>query len=430
MALASTCERSTGSPWRKRFYLIWTGQAISILGSRLVQFALIWHLTVETGSARVLATAALVGMLPGVVLGPFVGTLLDRWNRRRMMILADGCTAFTTLALAVWFFLGSPGGSPGTEVIYAVMFVRALADSIHTNAMSASTVMMVPAVRLSRVQGLNQVLNGGLNILAAPMGALLLSLTAVEYILLIDVVTALIAIGPLLFVTIPQPSMKRSDSRFSVLHDFREGLRYIYRRRGLFIISLMTVGINLTIIPAFSLLPLLVKDHFAGGAVQLGMIESALGIGILAGGGILSLWGGFRRRIVTALLGLMGMGLGALMVAAAPPALFVLAVAGVLTVGFMNSLTMGPFIAVIQATVPAEMQARVLSLLSSIGAGMAPLGLAVAGPVSDVMGVQPWFLAGGVICLFMGFGGLLIPSVMTLETPDAVDAEGTLIQTH
>ena len=92
-----------GKPWKSHFFTIWGGQALSILGSQLVQFALIWHLTVKTGSATVLATASLVGMLPGVVLGPFIGALVDRWNRRWIMLLADSLIAFATIMLAVLF---------------------------------------------------------------------------------------------------------------------------------------------------------------------------------------------------------------------------------------------------------------------------------------------------------------------------------------
>ncbi len=137
-------------PWKTTFFTIWSGQALSILGSQLVQFALIWHLTVQTGSATVLATATLVGMLPNVVLGPFIGTLVDRWNRRRIMLLADSIEALATIVLAVLFALDI------VEVwhIFVILFIRSLAGAFHTNAMHASTSLMVPVEHLTRIQGL------------------------------------------------------------------------------------------------------------------------------------------------------------------------------------------------------------------------------------------------------------------------------------
>ena len=138
--MATQFSIQDNKPWKAEFFTIWSGQAVSILGSQLVQFALIWHLTVQTGSATVLATASLVGMLPSVVLGPFIGTLVDRWNRRRIMLIADSIVALATLLLVALFALDI------VEVwhIYAVIFIRSLASTFHGNAMSASTSLMVP----------------------------------------------------------------------------------------------------------------------------------------------------------------------------------------------------------------------------------------------------------------------------------------------
>lgn len=185
----------------------------------------------------------------------------------------------------------------------------------------------------------------------------------------------------------------------------------------------MTVGINFTIIPAFSLLPLMIKSYFGGNAMHLSWVESAMGIGILVGGGVLSVWGGFKRRILTSLIGLMGMGVGTLLLALAPPSAILLAVGAAAVVGAMNPLTMGPFLAVIQATVEPDMQARVLTLMSSVGAAMAPVGLIIAGPVADRFGIQSWFFLGGALCVLMGISGLFIPAVMNIEERGGVGTQ-------
>lgn len=403
-------------PWKARFFTIWGGQAFSIVGSQLVQFALIWYLTVDTGSATVLATAAMVGTLPQVILGPFVGTLVDRWNRRRIMLLADSTITLFTILLALRFALNDVA----VWHIYVVMFVRSLAGSFHGNAMSASTSLMVPVEHLTRIQGINQMLNGGLNVVSAPLGALLLGILPIQSVLLIDVGTALLAILPLSFIRVPQTERLAGGkgpegAQATIWQDFQAGYRYFLSWPGLLLVGLMTVGINFTIIPAYSLLPLMVREYFGGNVVQLSWVESAMGIGIIAGGAWLGFWGGFKRKMLTSMLGLMGMGVGTLMMAIAPPSALLMAVAAALCVGIMTPITMGPFYAVIQSAVEPDMQARIITLLSSIGGGMAPIGLMIAGPVADHSGIKTWFFLGGILCVLMSVAGMLIPAVMNIE---------------
>jgi MFS transporter, DHA3 family, macrolide efflux protein len=421
--MATQFSIKEGKRWQASFFSIWSGQALSIVGSQLVQFALIWYLTVQTGSATVLATASLVATLPSVVLGPFVGTLVDRWNRRWTIILADGVVALATVGLAVLFALNRVA----VWHIYTVMLIRSLAGSFHGNAMSASTSLMVPVEHLTRIQGINQMLNGGLNVISAPLGALLLSLLPLQGILAIDVTTALIAILPLFFIKIPQP--ERSGLRAeqaTVWQDFKAGFRYVLGWPGLLIVSLMTIGINFTIIPAFSLLPLMVKEYFGGNALHLSWVESAMGIGMIAGGALLGVWGGFKRKILTSMAGLVGMGIGTLVLALAPASAITLAVGGAFVFGVMNPITMGPFFAVIQSQVEPDMQARIFSLLSSVGGAMAPVGLMIAGPVSDRLGIQAWFLLGGTACVLMGVLGVFIPAVMQIEEKQRVVQQPSL----
>lgn len=401
-------------PWLKPFVLIYSGQVFSLLGSQLVQFALIWYLTVKTGSATVLAMASLVGMLPQVVLGPFVGTLVDRWNRRLTMIIADGVVAAATLLLAVLFALGH---DVSVGEIYGLLFVRALAGAFHGNAMAASTSLMVPVEHLTRVQGINQMLNGGLNIVAAPLGALLLDALPMQGILSIDVTTALLAITPLLFIPVPQPDpvLTADGERRSFMQDFKQGLQYVFSWKGLLILSALAVLINFLLTPAFSLLPLLVKDHFGGGALQLGWIDAAFGIGVVLGGALLGVWGGFKRKMWTSMFGLAGLGLGVLILGIAPASFFNLALVGALLTGIMQTMTNGPIMAVMQSAVAPDMQARVFSLLSSAASVMSPLGLAVAGPLADHIGLQTWFILGGLLCLIFAVVGLFMPALMHLE---------------
>ena len=422
--MATQFSVDDGRKWKAPFFTIWGGQALSLLGSQLVQFALIWYLTVETGSATVLATASLVGLVPHVLLGPIVGTLVDRWNRRVTVFVADTIIALVTILLAVLFALNV------VELwhIYVLMFIRSVAGGFHGNAMGASTSLMVPVEHLTRIQGLNQMLNGGLNVVSAPLGALLLEVLSIQGILAIDVITALFAIVPLFFISIPQPerierAALEGERQTSVWQDFKAGFRYMLGWPGLMIIALMAVLINFILTPAFSLLPLLVKDYFGGGAMELGWVNAASGVGVILGGLILGVWGGFKKKILTTFLGLAGMGLGILMLSIAPSTSILWAVGAVFLAGTMQPITNGPIMAVMQSTVEPDMQARVFSLLSSMAGGMSPVGLLIAGPISDNVGIQAWFLVGGIVCLLMAVVGMFIPAVLNIEDQNPVNTE-------
>jgi DHA3 family macrolide efflux protein-like MFS transporter len=393
------------------------------LGSALVQFALVWWLTESTGSATVLAMATLMAVLPSVFLSPFTGALVDRWNRRLVMMVADGLIALATVGLAGLFLMDAER----VWMVYAVMFIRSAAGGFHWAAMQASTSLMVPEKHLSRVAGLNQSLRGGVNIIGPPLGALLLAVVPLQGILAIDVGTAMLAILPLLFIQIPQPADERADSgsmaEVSIMQDVREGFNYVRGWPGLFAILIMASVINLLLTPASSLMPILVTDHFGGEALELGWMQSAWGGGVVAGGLILSAWGGFRRRILTSLMGLTGIGLGFLLVGLVPPPAFLLAVGGMFLAGMMNPMTNGPLLSIIQASVAPNMQGRVFALVQSMATAATPIGMLIAGPVADALGVRLWYLVGGVGCVLMGIGSFFVPMIVHLEDSRGVPAD-------
>jgi DHA3 family macrolide efflux protein-like MFS transporter len=401
--------------WRARFFTIWGGQAISLFGSRLVQFALIWWLTAETGSATVLAIASLIGLLPTVLLGPFAGALVDRWKRRQVILVVDTAIALATLLLAYLYAIDAV--SVGT--VYVLLLVRGIGESFHWPSMSAATSLMVPDEQLTRVQGLNQMLQGGLNIVAAPLGALLFGYLPMQGIMLIDVVTAAFAILPLLAISIPEVAQheeKSSSERSTTFwDDFRSGLKYVRGWPGLMILMLLAMVINFLLTPAAALMPILVADYFKGGPLQLGWIEAAFGFGMIAGGLVLGAWGGFKKRILTSMVGLLGLGIGFSLIGFVPSNLFWLGVVSAFFAACMVPMVNGPIHAILQSAVEPEMQGRVFTLVGSMGAAMAPLGLIIAGPVADAIGVQSWYVIGGLACVLMAVVGYSIPAVMNIE---------------
>jgi DHA3 family macrolide efflux protein-like MFS transporter len=398
--------------WAIPFFSIWTGQQLSWIGSSVAQFALVWWVTELTGSATVLATATLISLLPGVLLGPLVGALVDRWNRRVVMVVADSFVALASAWLAYLFGTGAMR----IEHVYVIMLARAIGNAFHFPAMQASTSLMVPQKHLPRVAGISQMMGGAVSIISPPLGALLLSLLPLQGIMAIDVVTAAFAIAPLFFVAVPQPQRTESAAGVAgVWNDVRGGFRYIRGWPGLVAICVMAMGINFLVNPAFALMPILITDHFGGGAFQLSWLNSAWGIGLVTGGLILGAWGGFRRRVVTGLLGVAGSGVGVLLVGLTPATVFPLAVGGMFFGAAMNAICNGSMFALLQKVVAPEMQGRVFTVVMSLCSAMAPIGMAVAGPAADALGISALYVIAGAGTLLLGIGAFFVPVIMQVE---------------
>ena len=403
--------------WTLRFIPLWMGQALSLLGSQLVQFAIIWYLTQTTNSATTLAIASMMGLLPQVLLSPFIGTWVDRGNRRRILIAADSTVAAATLVLALLF----ASGSIQVWHIYLALFVRAVAGGFHQSAFGASIVLLVPKEQLARVQGFNQALYGGLNIITAPLGAYLLSILPMQGILSIDVGTALLAVTILLSIHIPQPESK-PDAKATFWQDFRAGFRYIVAWRGLVILLGLVMVINLFYSATEPLTPLLITKHFHGDAGQLGWWLSSFAGGTILGGLLLGAWGGFKRKVITAQLGLILMGMSTTMVGLVPADMFWIGLIANSIVGFLLLIINGSFGATLQAVIAPEMQGRVFAFIFSAAMLVSPLALAIAGPFADAFGIQLWFLVAGISCTLMGIFGFFSSEVMGMENRSSQEA--------
>jgi DHA3 family macrolide efflux protein-like MFS transporter len=404
--------------WAPRFFTLWTGQALSLLGSQLVQFAIIWYLTTSTNSATTLALASMMGLLPQVLLSPFIGTWVDRGNRRFILIAADLTVAMATMLIVVLFATGRVE----TWHIFGVLFVRAVAGGFHESAFGASVVLLVPKEQLARAQGINQALYGALSIIAAPLGAYLLSVLPMQGILSIDVVTATIAITILLFIQIPQP-IRKDGVPSTFWQDFAEGFRYISAWRGLVIVLILAMVINFFFSATEPLTPLLITKHFQGGADQLALWLSLFAGGTIVGGLILGAWGGFKRKILTALTGLILTGLCTAGIGLVSGNMFIPALICNTILGLLLPIINGSFGATLQASITPEMQGRVFAFIRSAASLVSPLALVIAGPFADTFGIQPWFLIAGLSCTAMGIAGMFSSDVMKMEMVQTENVE-------
>jgi DHA3 family macrolide efflux protein-like MFS transporter len=284
--------------------------------------------------------------------------------------------------------------------------------------MQASTSLMVPKEQLSRISGFNQTLRGALGIAAPVAAALLLEFMPMFGILSIDILTAIIAISPLLFVVIPQPDKYVQSELTKPTHlweDVKAGFHYIITWKGMLYLAIAATALNFLLNPGFTFIPLLVTDYFGKGAIDLSLLESAFSTGMILGGIILSAWGGFKKNIFTILIGLIGMAVGTALIALTPINMFYMAGVGMAITGFMNPIVNGPIAAVIQTHADPQMQGRVFSMLESLISAMMPISMLIAAPVAEWIGIRGWLLFGAVGCFVMGIAGFFIPALVHLE---------------
>ncbi len=401
--------------WLRNYLPMGIGQIVSLVGSALVQFALVWYVTKETGSAAVLATATTAAIVPNILLGPFVGALVDRWNRKLVMIIADLVVALATVVLAVLF------ATDAIQIwhIIAILLTRSAAGVFQGPARTAATTLMVPKEHLSRLGGVNQAVDGMINIFSPALGALLLAVLPMQGVLAVDIVTAAIAISLLIFfVKVPQPKTKPKTDKVtphSLLADVREGIRYIVTWPGLFLLILMASLLNMFLAPGGNLLPLHVTTFFGKGAQELAWMQVAMGVGGIVGGLLLGVWGGFKRRVWTVLMGILGIGAGMLTFGLIPANHFTWSLLSLGMVGLMASFANGSLGPLLQTKVPPEVQGRVFMLLSSLTLAMMPIGLFLSAPIADNFGTQVSYIVGGAACLVIGLLGLMDKRVNTLD---------------
>ena len=401
----------------KKFFVLWSGQAVSMFGSSVVGFALAWYLAQKTHSATILSTAMLASFLPQIVLGPFIGPFIDRWNRKKIMIFGDLATALLTLALVVLFYTNT------IQIwhIYVLMAGRSVSGSFQNPAFNASLPMIVPEKHLVRANGLNMTVNGLINIVGPAAGAFLMQALPIQWVLAVDIITAVPFVAFLLPLGIPQPPSTTLTGKMNFITDMVQGFRYVAAWRGLLYLLILISLMNFFAAPTFTLLPLFVTNYLGGDVLKLGWLGTAMGVGVISSGLVLGVWGGFKRRVYTLFLGLMVWSTPFIIFSFTTEILFYMglvawAVSG-MGVALFNALTG----TLIQATVEKDMQGRVFTLMGSMAGASIPLVLVLAGPVAGVVGLRAIYFIAGVAMLVLVIIGLFSKDLMNIENQKTVE---------
>ncbi len=384
----------TKTNWKKPFAIIYAGQAFSIIGSAAVQFAIIWYITVRTESALALTLSTVVGFLPSMFISPFAGVFVDRYNRRSVMMAADGLVALASAVLAVAFLAM---GQVPIWFLYIILFLRGLGSTFHGPAMQAAIPMLVPPDMLTKAGGWGNLINSLGNMLGPALGAVLMETVPLAAVMLVDIVGAFFAIVCLLFVRIPD--IPRTAEKPHVFSDIKQGFLAVRSNKPLLAVFGPMILVNIVFMPLGSLYPLLVRVHFGGTAWHSGVTEFVFAGGMLVSSLVIGVFGGMKRRFLMVSLAILLLGATTVVSGALPQSAFPVFVAMTFLMGTTGTFINVPLMAYTQQTTPPDMMGKVFSLMMMAMTISTPVGLFLAGPVSEWIGIEKWFLYSGIAML-------------------------------
>ncbi len=388
----------------KRYIIFWIGQLISLLGSSVVQFSIIWWITVETGSELFLALSTFLGFGPTMLFTPIAGVFVDRWSRKKIIATVDFFQAVTTMGLIFTFMIGMAN----IWFVLLIITLRGVFQAFHGPAVQAIIPLLVPKDKLSRMNGLDYLFNGVILMVGPLVGALLLNYFILQEVLWLDAITFVIAIIPTIIITIP--SVKTSSSvkdKMPFFAELSEGFTFIRNQQGLLALLAVFTAANFFMRPLYVLLPLFVKDVHFGGPEELALLFAAVQAGIIGSSMIMSSWKGFENNAHGVALGIFIMYFGFIVCSFAPQGLYPLLLLGIFLNGFGLPIANVSSQTIWQKIVPPEKLGRVYSVRLTIAQGSGPIAIILSGILGEIFGIIPVLVTASLFgMLFFGYSWL------------------------
>jgi len=387
-----------------RSYLyLWSGQLVSLLGSSIASFVIIWRIAKELGPLY-LSIASVASFAPIIFLAPFAGVFVDRLSRKALIGIVDFLQALATLLLIFLFSLDIFSIGP----ILAVLALRGVFQAFHNPAVSAIVPIMVPRDKLSRINGVSYFLSGFVNFLGPVIAATLLEIWKIDQILWIDAATFIVAVIPLLMIRIPSVKKKHDESqaKSSFTQEFGEGLTFIRNARGFLTFIMLATALNFLLTPLSTQLPYYVSSDHSGAAPDYALVSASFQGGMLAGGLLMSLIKGFKRKMAAIVLSVYVIFLGYALVALTPTGLFWFMAIGGLVMAFCIPVANVSIQTITQTVVPVEMLGRVSSVTGALASAATPLGMLLSGAIIEFTGTANFFLAcagSGILILTLSW---------------------------
>lgn len=416
---ASASASAVPAHWRRNVTLFLTGQTISLFGSMIVQYAVMWFVTFETRSGLAIAFYALAAFLPQGIVSIFGGVLADRVNRRVLVMVADGAIALVTLALALLML----SGVTDLWLILLAVAARSLGAGVQTPAVQAMIPQLVPGDQLLRINGIFQTIQSGMALLAPAAAGAVFGIFGLVPVFFIDVVTAAIGILFLFFVTVPTLASV-AEKTTSYRADLVEGVQYIARHPIVrWLLSVFAIIFLLTVAPSF-ITPLMVARTFGSEVWMVTVLEIAFSIGMMIGGVLVATVLAKRSRMVLIVVATFGFGVLTIGLGLSPDLwIFYGFMFGI---GLLVPLFSAPFMTLIQETVDPDKHGRVFSFVGIAMALATPIGMTVFGPLADVVSVQSLLVGAGITMIVVFAIAILLPSgraAMAAARPPAPDEQ-------
>lgn len=385
----------------RQFLFLFSGQQLSLLGSSIVSFAIIWWLTITTQSELMLGIASLISLGPFVFVAPISGVLADRFNRKMLLIILDATQAAFTVTLSMLFLTGNIS----VAIIFVILGLRGTAQAFHTPVSLSIVPTMVPVKHLSRINGLSYLFSGVINIIGPVVGASLLAIPGINIgmILWIDVITFGIALIPTLIVKIPSvvnEEMIEKSKQQSFFSQFAEGFNALKSTKGMIALLFGAMTINFFMSPLMALLPLFVNKIHGGNELNYAIVIGMLQAAIVVSGLIMSFFKGFKKPVLFLIGSVAFQSLCQIALIFVPTdfigrfwtiggILFFLALPfAVIDVTFITS---------IQLMVPKEKLGRVIATVMAISPAIRPLGLFLSGLIAEFVGINPVLIASAIL---------------------------------
>jgi len=390
-SLLSASGRPLPRNWLAILVLVFVSQTISIITSYAAGFAMVWYITATTGSAFWLSLSTLLSMLPAGLVSPFGGIIADRFNRKWLMVWADGGVGLVSLICTLISFIWAPS----IALILIIGFFRSLGQGFHTPAAQAITPLLVPDRQLVRANSFLQTVFSTAGIISPALGILLLTATNLSFCFLLDAAGALLAVLVLLFVKVPTVHDFSADHQH-VGHNLLAGWRVIQSDKSLLYLVLLAVLIMILDSPISALFPLMTAQHFAGDGYMAALSESVWGALMLVGSLVMLAWGGGRRLALLIVVSSAASGLAIFLCGLLAPDQFPLFLVLCGLGAFFSAFYFGPLYTLIQRRTPVEKLGRVNGLMASASLLVSPLGLIISGLLADRTGVALFFVICGL----------------------------------
>ena len=387
-------NRIAPSGWKKIIGFFLTSQNISLFGSSVVGFAILWHITLETSSGIWMMLGTICHVLPQVIISLFGGVWADRHNRKHLIMLADGCIALATLALAVAFLLGFDR----LELLLAALVVRSFGAGVQSPAVKAIYPQLVPKDRLTKIQGINQTLGAILSLLAPAAGGVLLGTVGIVGAFFVDVVTAALAILVMCAIRVEKASQSVGEA--SVWKDMAYGLSYTFGHKRLRRIVICYLFSFLLFTPAFVLTPLMIERTFGNEVWRLTINEIVWAGTAILGGLFVSAKGQFANKARTIAICIVGFGAMFALLGLSWDFVSFLVFMGI--AGFFLPIWTTAQTVFVQEITSPDVLGRVFSVVELVSYGAVPVAILFFGPLADVMRVETILLISGALLVLVG----------------------------